>query len=84
MRANSTELNGRVLIISIDFRKETQILADERSNSILIMGEKSDISAIKEIIAKLDVKLEQVMIEAAIFEVTLNDDLRKCGLALPR
>ena len=32
------------------------------------MGEKSDITAIKEIIAQLDVKLEQVMIEAAIFK----------------
>ncbi|MAI20150.1 MAG: hypothetical protein CMF28_02790, partial [Kiritimatiellaceae bacterium] len=38
------------------------------------MGEKNDIAALKKVIAKLDVKLEQVMIEAAIFEVTLNDD----------
>ena len=39
------------------------------------MGEKNDIAALKQVIAKLDVKLEQVMIEAAIFEVTLNDDM---------
>ena len=56
--------------------EETTILADARSNSILLMGEKNDIAALKKVIAKLDVKLEQVMIEAAIFEVTLNDDMR--------
>ena len=39
------------------------------------MGEKNDIKALKQVIAKLDVKLEQVMIEAAIFEVTLNNGL---------
>ena len=55
--------------------EETTILADARSNSILLMGEKNDIVALKQVIAKLDVKLEQVMIEAAIFEVTLNEGL---------
>ena len=73
VRANSAELSGSGINNLNRLSEETQILADERSNSILIMGEKSDISAIKEIIAKLDVKLEQVMIEAAIFEVTLHD-----------
>lgn len=53
--------------------EETTILADIRSNSILLMGEKNDIAALKKVIQKLDVKLEQVMIEAAIFEVTLNE-----------
>jgi general secretion pathway protein D len=56
--------------------EDTKILADERSNSILLMGEKADIAAIKNVIATLDIMLEQVMIEAAIFEVTLGDDLR--------
>ena len=56
--------------------ESTKILADERSNSILLMGRKSDIAAIKNVIASLDIMLEQVMIEAAIFEVTLGDDLR--------
>ena len=56
--------------------ESTKILADERSNSILLMGRKSDIAAIKTVIASLDIMLEQVMIEAAIFEVTLGDELR--------
>jgi general secretion pathway protein D len=56
--------------------EDTKILADERSNSILLMGQKSDIAAIKTLIKQLDIMLEQVMIEAAIFEVTIGDELR--------
>jgi general secretion pathway protein D len=56
--------------------ENTKILADKRTNSILLMGEKKDIAAIKNVIASLDIMLEQVVIEAAIFEVTLGDELR--------
>lgn len=56
--------------------ENTKILADKRSNSILLMGGKSDIAAIKAVIASLDIMLGQVLIEAAIFEVSLNDELR--------
>lgn len=56
--------------------EDTKILADERSNSLLLMGQKSDIAAIKEVIKSLDVMLEQVVIEAAIFEIGLSDSLR--------
>jgi len=55
--------------------ENTKILADKRSNSILLMGEKLDIVAIKNVIKSLDIMLEQVLIEAAIFEVTIGDDL---------
>ena len=43
------------------------------------MGSKNDIIAIKKVISKLDVKLEQVMIEAVIFEVDLTEEI-KSGL----
>ncbi|MDF7806783.1 type II secretion system secretin GspD [Pontiellaceae bacterium B12219] len=56
--------------------EDTKILADERSNSILLMGSKGDIAAIKEVIKTLDVMLEQVVIEAAIFEIGLTESLR--------
>ncbi len=56
--------------------EDTKILADERTNAIILMGSKSDIAVIKKVIASLDVMLEQVVIEAAIFEVTLDDSLR--------
>jgi general secretion pathway protein D len=54
---------------------DTKIISDERSNSLLLMGRKSDIAAIKQVIAGLDVMLEQVMIEAVILSVGLNDNL---------
>ena len=56
--------------------EETRILADIRSNSVLLMGQKADIAALKEVIKRLDVMLEQVVIEAAIFEIGLGDELR--------
>ena len=54
---------------------DTKILSDERSNALLLMGRKSDIEALKQVIASLDVMLEQVMIEAVILSVTLNETL---------
>jgi len=52
---------------------ETQIIADERTNSLLIFAAKKDIPTIKDIVEKLDVVLPQVLIEAIIMEVTLDD-----------
>ena len=54
---------------------DTKILSDERSNALLLMGRRSDIEALKQVIAGLDVMLEQVMIEAVILSINLNDDL---------
>jgi general secretion pathway protein D len=51
---------------------ETKVLADERSNSLLIFASRADMKRIKDIIEKLDVVLPQVLIEAAIIEVTLT------------
>jgi len=53
---------------------DTKILSDERTNSLLLMGRKSDIEALKAVIANLDVMLEQVMIEAVILSVNLGDN----------
>ncbi|WP_372795756.1 type II secretion system secretin GspD, partial [Pontiella sp.] len=55
--------------------EDTKVLADERSNAILLMGSKTDIAVIKELIKQLDIMLEQVVIEAAIFEIGLSDSL---------
>jgi general secretion pathway protein D len=52
---------------------QTKILADERTNSLLIYAGKEDMKTIKEIVAKLDVVLAQVLIEAVILELTLTD-----------
>jgi general secretion pathway protein D len=55
---------------------DTKILSDERTNSLLLMGRKSDIEAIKKVIASLDVMLEQVLIEAAILSVGLDKSIQ--------
>jgi general secretion pathway protein D len=54
---------------------QTKMIADERTNSLLIYATKEDMKTIKEIIAKLDVVLAQVLIEAVIIEVDLNKTL---------
>ena len=51
----------------------TKILADTRTNTILLMGTKGDIAALQDVIKKVDIMLAQVLIEAVILEVTLND-----------
>ncbi len=52
---------------------QTKIISDERTNSLLIYASKEDMKTIKDIVAKLDVVLAQVLIEAVILEVTLNN-----------
>lgn len=52
----------------------TKMIADERTNSLLIFATKEDMKMIKDVVAKLDIVLAQVLIEAVILEVTLNDN----------
>jgi general secretion pathway protein D len=54
---------------------QTKIIADERSNSLLIFATRQDMDSITNIIAKLDVLLAQVLIESVIMEVSLNKGL---------
>ncbi|MBN2684799.1 MAG: hypothetical protein JXR40_05930 [Pontiellaceae bacterium] len=56
--------------------ENTTIISDERSNAIILTGRENDIELIKGVIAQLDIMLEQVVIEAAIFEIGLTDDLQ--------
>jgi general secretion pathway protein D len=53
---------------------QTKIIADERTNSLLVFASQQDMDMITNIIGKLDVVLAQVLIEAIIMEVTLSDD----------
>lgn len=50
----------------------TKILADKRTNSLLLMGRKSDLDALLEVIDSLDIMLAQVLIEAVILEINLG------------
>jgi general secretion pathway protein D len=51
---------------------QTKIIADQRSNSLLIFATRPDMERIKNIVDKLDVLLSQVLIESVIMEVSLN------------
>ncbi|HZO84038.1 MAG TPA: secretin N-terminal domain-containing protein, partial [Verrucomicrobiae bacterium] len=66
---NRAASSGDIVVLG-----NTKIIADERTNSLLIFASKSDITTIRDIIEKLDVVLAQVIIEALVLEVGLNDD----------
>jgi general secretion pathway protein D len=51
----------------------TKIIADERSNSLLVFASRQDMEIITNIVAKLDVLLPQVLIQSVILDVSLND-----------
>ncbi len=50
-----------------------KILADERTNALIIMASKSDLATIEEIIKDMDMMLSQVLVEAVVLEVNLGD-----------
>ncbi|HZL41906.1 MAG TPA: secretin N-terminal domain-containing protein, partial [Verrucomicrobiae bacterium] len=52
---------------------QTKIIADERTNSLLIFATRTDMEMIKNIVSKLDVVLAQVLIETIIMDVQMNN-----------
>ncbi|MGA2557675.1 MAG: secretin N-terminal domain-containing protein, partial [Verrucomicrobiota bacterium] len=56
------------------FGGPTKIIADERSNSLLVFANEDDMKMISNVIDELDVILPQVLIEAIILEVNLTDN----------
>jgi len=67
-RASSTSGSGDLQLIGV-----TKIIADERSNSLLVFATRQDMKMIKEIVDKLDVVLAQVLIETIILDVSLDN-----------
>ena len=53
-----------------------RVVADEAKNAILIEATKQDYTRVRQVLFTLDVMPNQVLIEATIAEVTLNDDLK--------
>ncbi len=54
---------------------QTKIIADQRSNSLLVFATRADMESIKHVINELDVLLAQVLIESVIIDVSLNKAL---------
>lgn len=53
-----------------------RVMADELNNSVLVWGTPAEFERIEASLKKLDLPPTQVLIEASIVEVTLNDTLR--------
>jgi general secretion pathway protein D len=57
-------------------KDDIKILSDERTNSLIIMASRGDLGTLEEIIRDMDMMLSQVLIEAVILEVNLDDTLQ--------
>ena len=53
-----------------------KILADKRTNAIVMMGSPNDLVAIKEVIKGMDIQLSQVLIETVVIQIGLDDSLQ--------
>ena len=56
-------------------KENITILSDKRTNSLILMARRGDIETIKDIVRDMDRMLAQVLIEAVILEVTLDDTI---------
>ena len=56
------------------FSERFRVVASKETNSIIIISAPQDYDKILEVVRELDVKREQVLVEALIIEITLNDD----------
>jgi len=54
---------------------QTKIIADQRSNSLLVFATRQDMENIKHVITQLDVLLAQVLIESIIMDVGIGNTL---------
>lgn len=56
-------------------KENIKILADERSNALVIMASLSDMEAIRELITSVDIMLSQVLIETVLIGLNFEDSL---------
>jgi general secretion pathway protein D len=62
-----------------EFQGPVQIIADKPTNSLIITSTKQDYERLEDVIAALDVRRNQVFVEAVIMEISVNR-LRLLGL----
>jgi Flp pilus assembly secretin CpaC len=58
---------------SVELSEDLSITADKSTNTLIIFGSKSDFQKIKALLDKLDVKRRQVLVEAMLLEVGIDD-----------
>jgi general secretion pathway protein D len=74
--SNQPGIPGQPGIIGANGDEGPVIVPDENTNSLLIIATPSDYNELRKVIDKLDVRRAQVMIEAAILEVSDDDDFQ--------
>lgn len=70
-------VNGALEERDSQFSSFMTIIADERSNSLMVSGTRSDLELIREVIDRIDVLLAQVQIEVIIVDVTLTNNVAR-------
>lgn len=71
---NSTA--GGAALTTVNLGQGVRVIADETNNAVLIYTTGVEYQRIEATLKRLDVPAAQVLIEASIIEVTLNDDLK--------
>jgi general secretion pathway protein D len=62
--------------ISVEFEEAVQITADKATNSLVIIATPQDYELVKSVIAKLDIRRPQVLVEAMILEMSYDKSLQ--------
>lgn len=62
--------------ISGKLSSDVKIIADSRTNALLIMATKKDMAMIEDLLMRIDISLAQVLIEVVIIEVELGKDFK--------
>jgi len=60
---------------TVDFGDGISVTADPATNSLIIVASKTDYKKIKLLLKDLDIKRRQVLVEATLLEVTVNEDV---------
>ncbi len=74
-KSQSAAASGDIQI-SGKLSSDVKIIADDRTNALLIMATKKDMATIEELLGELDISLAQVLIEVVIIEVILKDNIK--------
>ena len=75
--ASSKATSGEKTKIGQLSAENIKILADKRSNALIIMASRSDMLALKDLLKSMDIMLSQVLIEAVIMQVSLDKSLER-------
>ena len=75
-RNPATNSQQGAALTTLTLKTGLRVMADEINNAVLVYGTRGEYEKIETTLKRLDVPPVQVLIEASIIEVTLNDDLK--------